>query len=60
MGLFFGTVYVAISLTIAWSALKFRCQGWRTGLLYALLTLTIPGWVLGSFWLCQKAGFFQP
>jgi hypothetical protein len=50
--------YIALSLIIGWSALQHRSAGWRTGFLFCVLTLTMPVWVLGSFWMCQMLGAF--
>jgi hypothetical protein len=60
LGLTLSVFYMALSLTVGWSAWRHRKQGWRTGLVYAVLTLTIPLWVFGAFWLSQWLGLFPP
>jgi len=42
-------VYVAIGLAIAHSALKHRSTGWTSGVLLAVLLLTLPLWVLAMY-----------
>jgi hypothetical protein len=60
LGMFYGLLYIAIAIVIGWSAVKHRNKGWFAALLFAILLLSIPAWVFGSFWLCQKIGFFEP
>lgn len=57
MGVFLApgiTIYVVFALAIGWSALTYRQQGWRWGLLLAVLWLTIPIWVLGAYGLYER------
>jgi hypothetical protein len=44
-------VYVAFCLLVLWASLRHRSPGWRSGLLFGLLALSIPLWVMGMYWL---------
>ena len=48
------TLYVVFALAIGRSALRHRQQGWRWGLVLAVLLLTIPAWVLGAYGLYER------
>jgi hypothetical protein len=43
-------VYVAFAVSILWSALRHRRDGWIAGFIFAILLLTIPLWVAGLIW----------
>jgi len=43
--------YIAFCLLVLWGSLRNKSQGWRSGLLFAFLALTIPLWVMAMYWL---------
>ena len=60
MGLAAGAAFIALAVIVAWSALKYRGKGWPSGIVFAVLSLTIPLWVFAAFWFCERLGFFAP
>lgn len=44
-------VYIAFGLVIGWSAVRHRREGWKSGVLFSLLWLSIPLWVAALLWL---------
>jgi hypothetical protein len=55
MGLLLLAMYVCIVLAIGISAVRHREPGYRAGIIFAILMLTMPAWVLGLLWLFQLA-----
>jgi hypothetical protein len=55
LGLLFLGIYVGIVLAIGLSALRHREPGYRSGIIFAILMLTMPAWVMALFWLYQWA-----
>ena len=47
-------IYFCFLLVLAISAVQWRSAGWISGLLFALLAATIPGWVLALFWIYER------
>ncbi|HEV3343420.1 MAG TPA: hypothetical protein VG125_23815 [Pirellulales bacterium] len=47
-------VYVAIGLAIAHSALKHRSTGWASGVLLAVLLLTLPLWIWAMYAIYER------
>jgi hypothetical protein len=37
--------YIAFCLLVLWGSLRQKSRGWRAGLLFAFLALTIPLWL---------------
>lgn len=58
LAILYGVFYFAIQITVGWSAIKHREPDWWAGVLYSALSLSIPLWVFGAFWLCQYLHFF--
>jgi hypothetical protein len=58
MGLGASLAFIALSVLLIRSALKYRGEGWVIGLLFAVLNLTIPLWTLGAFKLLEHYGLF--
>lgn len=41
--------YAGFAVSLAWSALRHRREGWGCGLLFAVLLMTLPLWVMASY-----------
>jgi len=54
MGFALLAIYVGIILAVIVSAVRHRREGWRSGLFFALLLLTLPAWAMGIYWLLLK------
>jgi hypothetical protein len=53
MGQFLIFIYVGIVVTLILSAIRYRGQGYKSGILFAILMLTMPAWVW-ALWLLFK------
>ena len=42
--------YIALVFVLGWSALRHRSKSWASGLLFAVMLVTLPVWVLGGYW----------
>lgn len=42
-------VYLGIAIVLGCSALRHRNQGWVGGLLFALMLVTLPAWVIAGY-----------
>jgi hypothetical protein len=43
--------YVVLALIVMWSSLKNRRKGWIFGLIFGILLLTLPLWIIGLIWI---------
>ena len=50
-------IYVAFCLLVLWGAVRKRSEGWLSGVLLAIMLLTMPAWVMGMYWVFT---LFQP
>jgi hypothetical protein len=51
MGLIAGLVYFAFAVTLLYSSVKHRREGWLVGFMFAVSLLTLPFWIYGLLWI---------